>query len=174
MLAPRVQRMCKYIFKCVLVCCFLLASFLPPHPQLTLSPVVAGESGLLSWSAVPLSADQYVPCFSTLSLPPSLSFRGEDTAGSKCRQTAWRSQRVGTSLISNFPSSSHFLNNEFVQSETGDNLHWHQTTAPVFRLPVTWHRADARVAARRVFPAAAAAASSSCCCSHDHFLVMRF
>lgn len=60
MLACCVERMCKYIFKCVLVCCFLaVAFFLSP----TLFPRCGGVR-LLSWCTVPLSADQYVDVFS--------------------------------------------------------------------------------------------------------------
>lgn len=72
-------------------------------------------------------------------LPFFLSFRGEDAAGSKCWQTAWRSQRVGTSLISNFllfPFPKLWIcrkNGEGV----GAVFHRHQTAAPV--LSWRWH-----------------------------------
>lgn len=126
MLARRVERMCKYIFKCVLVCCFLPVSFFLSPP---LFPRCGGVR-LLSWSAVPPSADQYVAGF-------FFSFRGEDTAGSKCRQTAWRSQRVGMSLISNFLLFP-FLNNEFVERGRGQfSLAPDNSTCII--LVVTWH-----------------------------------
>lgn len=132
MLTHRVERMCKYIFKCVRVCvCFLPVPPHPPPPHIF--PLCSGGRGvlvgLLSRCAVSPSADQYVPVF--------FSSRGEDAADSKCRQTAWRSQRVGTSLISNFLPFP-FPKLWIWGVEGGDHFHRHKTTPPV----LSWRRHD--------------------------------
>ncbi len=124
MLARRVERMCKYIFKCVLVCCFLPVSFFLSPP---LFPRCGGVR-LLSWSAVPLSADQYVAVFFSLSEEKTQLVLNVDKQLEEVRELVC--------LWSVIFSSSHFLNNEFVQRGRGQ-FHWHQTTAPV--LSWWWH-----------------------------------
>lgn len=129
MLARRVERMCKYIFKCVLVCCFLLVSFFLSPP---LFPHCGGVR-LLSWSAVPPSADQYVAVFS-LSEEKTQLVLNVDKQLEEVRELVC--------LWSVIFSPSHFLNNEFVErgrrqfSLAPDN-------GTCIILVVTWH-ADTR------------------------------
>lgn len=125
MLARRVERMCKYIFKCVLVCCFLPVSFFLSPP---LFPRCGGVR-LLSWSAVPLSADQYVAVFS-LSEEKTQLVLNVDKQLEEVRELVC--------LWSVIFSSSHFLNNEFVQRGRRQfSLAPDNSTCII--LVVTWH-----------------------------------
>lgn len=126
MLARRVERMCKYIFKCVLVCCFLPVSFFLSPP---LFPRCGGVR-LLSWSAVPPSADQYVAGFFSLSEEKTQLVLNVDKQLEEVRELVC--------LWSVIFSSSHFLNNEFVERGRGQfSLAPDNSTCII--LVVTWH-----------------------------------
>ena len=103
MLACRVERMCKYIFKCVLVCCFLPASFFPSPPSLPLLwgswVVVMNRCSSVGWSIC--------CCFFSLSEEKTQLVLNVDKQLEEVRELVC--------LWSVIFSSSHFLNNEFVE-----------------------------------------------------------
>lgn len=152
MLARRVERMCKYIFKCVLVCCFLPDSFFLSPP---LFPRCGGVR-LLSWSAVPVGWS-ICCCFFSFSEEKTQLVLNVDKQLEEVRELVC--------LWSVIFSSSHFLNNEFVQMGRGQfSLASNNSTCVL--LVVTWH-ADARRHAR--FTCGKEASSS-----HDYFPVICF
>lgn len=91
-----------------------------------------GGVGLLSQSAVPSSADQYVAFFS---LPLSLSEEKTQLVLNVDKQLEEARELVR--LWSVIFSSSHFLNYEFTGKWGGGSFHRHQTAAPV--LSWRWH-----------------------------------
>lgn len=127
MLARRVERMCKYIFKCVLVCCFLPVSFYLSPP--VSSPVV-GELGCCHEALFLCRLINMLLFFFPLSEEKTQLVLNVDKQLEEVRELV----RLWSVIF----SSSHFLNNEFVERGRGQfSLAPDNSTCII--LVLTWH-----------------------------------